>query len=135
MYHIFFILIFFDLTIYIFHLTTIIHALVNAEKDNIENNLREYRLEIKNQETNLTDSGDIAEQEIEITKINQRIDRQKLRLEKINLAMYKIQNNVNYGECNECGYDIPTGRLEAIPEAEYCTECLVALEREKAQYA
>ncbi len=107
----------------------------NAEKDNIENNLREYRLEIKNQETNLTDSGDIAEQEIEITKINQRIDRQKLRLEKINLAMYKIQNNVNYGECNECGYDIPTGRLEAIPEAEYCTECLVALEREKAQYA
>lgn len=105
-----------------------------SEKEKIETNIKDLRLSIQNQETNLTDSGDIAQQETEITEINQSIDRKKNRLSKINLAIFKIENNLNYGECDECGYEIPIGRLKAIPEAIHCAECLTVLEHKESQY-
>ena len=39
----------------------------------------------------------------------------------------------DYGECDECGEDIPEKRLELVPYAVYCVECKERLEKEGAE--
>lgn len=41
----------------------------------------------------------------------------------IKQALERIENG-EYGICQECGRQIPLGRLKAIPYASYCVECL-----------
>jgi RNA polymerase-binding protein DksA len=41
----------------------------------------------------------------------------------IKQALERIENG-EYGICQECGKQIPTGRLKAIPYTSYCVECL-----------
>lgn len=47
-------------------------------------------------------------------------DRERLRL--IQSALYKIGQGT-YGICEQCGSEIDSGRLEAIPEAHLCISC------------
>jgi len=44
------------------------------------------------------------------------------RLADIELAIAKIEENKNYGRCEECGKEIQMGRLSANPEARLCME-------------
>ncbi len=46
----------------------------------------------------------------------------ELRLKDINLALEKIEKE-KYGTCERCGKKIDPERLEACPEAKFCTNC------------
>lgn len=40
----------------------------------------------------------------------------------IDIALVKIEKG-RYGFCEKCGMQIPTARLDLIPEARFCVEC------------
>lgn len=44
------------------------------------------------------------------------------RLRDINLALEKIKNGT-YGQCENCGKNIPKERLDVFPEARTCLKC------------
>ena len=44
------------------------------------------------------------------------------RLKRINRALARVDAN-EYGQCEHCGENIDSNRLEAIPYAELCYEC------------
>ena len=50
-------------------------------------------------------------------------DLERVELEKINRALIHIQHN-RYGICDECGETIPSKRLDAVPYATQCVNCL-----------
>ncbi len=61
-------------------------------------------------------------------KIEQNIamhqfDELKKRKNRLIHALHKIENNPNYGVCQECEENIAFDRLKLIPEAIYCVEC------------
>ncbi len=51
----------------------------------------------------------------------------KQQLVQIHRAQHKIEAG-HYGYCEECGETIPFARLQVQPEAEFCVNCLQALE-------
>ncbi|HSP81635.1 MAG TPA: TraR/DksA C4-type zinc finger protein, partial [Myxococcaceae bacterium] len=45
-------------------------------------------------------------------------------LQRVVKALGKLRNEPeSFGECEECGDEIPLGRLEAMPYAELCIAC------------
>ena len=48
--------------------------------------------------------------------------KSKARLIRLENAMNRIENG-SYGICIKCKNEIPTGRLEAVPEALICVNC------------
>jgi DnaK suppressor protein len=45
-------------------------------------------------------------------------------LQRVNEALRKLDDDPGaFGQCTECGEDIPLARLKAMPYAELCTEC------------
>ena len=61
-----------------------------------------------------------ALQEQNVAKENLR--QSELRLKKIHGALHRLHNK-SFGECLECGDDIPRKRLEIMPENGYCVSC------------
>lgn len=55
-------------------------------------------------------------------------EREIIQLGKINKALEKISNG-SFGECEECGEDIPEKRLLAKPDATTCVFCAEKLEK------
>ncbi len=53
---------------------------------------------------------------------NAAVTRDLSELRAIEAARMRIEQGT-YGECTECGYDIPVERLEAQPMAERCAPC------------
>jgi len=45
-------------------------------------------------------------------------------LKKVNSALQKIKKGV-YGICDKCSQPISVGRLDAYPQADYCSKCQV----------
>ncbi len=46
---------------------------------------------------------------------------------KVQKALRKIKEEPkSFGECEECGDELPFGRLKAVPFAEYCVNCQAA---------
>ncbi|MCK5671953.1 MAG: TraR/DksA C4-type zinc finger protein [Spirochaetales bacterium] len=50
------------------------------------------------------------------------LSKSKARLIRLENAMNRIENG-SYGICIKCKNEIPTGRLEAVPEALICVKC------------
>ena len=50
------------------------------------------------------------------------MEKQGSRLREIENALKRIDEG-SYGECLDCGGDIPRARLEAYPTARRCTQC------------
>lgn len=50
-------------------------------------------------------------------------NRLESRLIDIENALEKIKNKKGYGTCEKCKKRIQKGRLEAIPEAKFCSKC------------
>lgn len=48
--------------------------------------------------------------------------RLELRLREVEDALKRLKAGT-YGKCEKCGKKIPEKRLEALPEARYCTAC------------
>jgi RNA polymerase-binding protein DksA len=53
----------------------------------------------------------------------------KLELKQIETALFKIDQGT-FGECEECGDEIPIKRLRVRPDAAYCLNCQETAEKE-----
>lgn len=60
--------------------------------------------------------------------------REKTFLKKIQKAIDKIEGGT-FGECEDCGNEINTKRLEARPETTLCIKCKEEQEREEKEFA
>jgi DnaK suppressor protein len=63
-------------------------------------------------------SSDNADQELTLSLLGSEEDA----LDQIEAALQRIEDG-SYGECEECGEQIPKSRLEAIPFAAQCVQC------------
>ena len=59
-------------------------------------------------------------------------DQERETLHNIDMALCRIQDG-EYGICEECGKDIPLGRLKALPFTCYCVNCKSHLEKLQEQ--
>jgi DnaK suppressor protein len=73
------------------------------------------------------DSDRITEQERLLT-IRSQLAARKADIEH---ALEKVGQD-EFGLCERCGQQIPSGRLEALPFARYCVECQEIADREGA---
>jgi DnaK suppressor protein len=54
-------------------------------------------------------------------------------LVKVQKALRKLKEDPkSFGECEECGDELPFGRLKAVPFAEYCVNCQAGKDGPKA---
>jgi DnaK suppressor protein len=59
-------------------------------------------------------------------------DREREKLRNIEEALLRFEEG-DYGVCDECGDDIPIGRLKVVPFARYCVKCKSDIEKMQAQ--
>ncbi len=50
------------------------------------------------------------------------LDSARTQRAEVLAALARVEDNT-YGQCVDCGHEIPEGRLEARPEAERCVAC------------
>ncbi|HAK69020.1 MAG TPA: conjugal transfer protein TraR [Treponema sp.] len=74
------------------------------------------------------DEADIASQRIEGTLMNELGEQSTRRLNMINAALDRIEQN-QYGICLLCEKPIPESRLEVLPYAPLCVDCQARQER------
>ena len=82
-------------------------------------------------EPNRTDEGRVGgdEDEQPLNEMLQAIASNRNRnsegvLQRVLKALGKLRDEPeSFGECEECGDDLPLGRLESMPYAEYCVNC------------
>jgi DnaK suppressor protein len=74
------------------------------------------------------DPGDASFADLSVDLGNAAVTRDLVELRAIDAARMRMQHGV-YGECIECGYDIPRERLLAQPTAERCAPCQEAYEK------
>ena len=98
--------------------------------------LREINEDLKHGREGAKDDGmdtyDLAseERDREISFILNDREREKLR--NIDEALLRIEEG-EYGICEECGDEIPIGRLKVMPFARYCVRCKSDIEKMQAQ--
>lgn len=68
------------------------------------------------------DPGDASFADLSVDLGNAAVTRDLTELRAIEAARTRMQNG-SYGECIECGYEIPWERLKAQPTAERCAPC------------
>ncbi len=59
-------------------------------------------------------------------------DREREKLKNIDEALLRFEEG-EYGICEECGDEIPIGRLKVMPFARYCVRCKSDIEKMQAQ--
>lgn len=64
----------------------------------------------------------------------QQLSVNRSRLKRLDAALGRIRGG-NFGVCSNCGNEIPSKRLEAMPWAEYCRDCQEELEKQAAARA
>jgi DnaK suppressor protein len=75
--------------------------------------------------TDMADIGtDAFEQELALNLLGSEEEV----LEQIDAALKRIEEGT-YGQCQECGREIPKTRLDAIPYASLCVKCAAREER------
>jgi len=94
-----------------------------------QSTLKEATGEISSYSTHMADQGtDSFERE----KAFQLASKSGRFLHHIDEALLRIKDKT-YGKCQECGKQISTARLEAVPHARLCIECKEKEEIKKAQ--
>jgi DnaK suppressor protein len=68
------------------------------------------------------DEMDVARSTADVETHASLIERSEDRLRLIEQALTRVENGT-YGTCAECGEDIPTDRLKALPFAMLCVDC------------
>ncbi len=68
------------------------------------------------------DPGDASFADLSVDLGNAAVTRDLTELRAIESVRARIRNG-SYGECIECGYEIPFARLQALPTAERCAPC------------
>ena len=75
------------------------------------------------------DDVDRADREISTQTFYKILDRKKKELKKIDILINRVQQEQDFGLCEECGGRIPEERLLIIPEAVLCVPCQRELEK------
>jgi RNA polymerase-binding transcription factor DksA len=73
------------------------------------------------------EGGDYANADLIAALDIAEVQRDVVELRELNAARARIDAGV-YGDCLDCGLDIPLGRLEAYPAAIRCTPCQASAE-------
>jgi len=97
----------------------IINTLLDNQKEDINNTSLDSYIE----------DFDRADREISAQTFYKLLDRKKKELDKINLLINRIQNEQDFGLCEECGMRIPEERLLIMPDASLCVPCQKDLEK------
>jgi DnaK suppressor protein len=82
-------------------------------------------------ELNFPDMGDQATAETDRNFMLRLRDRERMLLKKIEETIERIDNNEDYGKCEECGNEIGIKRLEARPVTTFCIDCKTRQEEEE----
>jgi RNA polymerase-binding protein DksA len=69
-----------------------------------------------------SDEADIARSELDRNMLMNLAERSEERLKAIEGAFERLERG-SYGECEQCGGEIPIERLRALPFASCCVEC------------
>jgi DnaK suppressor protein len=69
-----------------------------------------------------SDEADIARSELDRNMLMNLAERSEERLKAIEGAFERLERG-SYGECEQCGGEIPIERLRALPFASRCVEC------------
>jgi len=80
---------------------------------------------------NQSDESELEErsqQERSVRLLDRLDERGRRGVEAVTMALDRLAEGT-YGLCVDCGTEIPTARLEALPEAERCVPCAEAAER------
>ena len=80
------------------------------------------------------DAADIANIEINQSKIQKIGKRETYLLKKIELALSKIDDGT-FGECENCGEQIGVPRLMARPVAQLCIDCKTEQENHEKRFS
>ncbi len=82
-------------------------------------------------ELNFPDMGDQATAETDRNFMLRLRDRERMLLKKIEETIERIDNNEEYGKCEECGNEIGIKRLEARPVTTFCIDCKTRQEEDE----
>lgn len=116
------------------------HPLSPAELTRLRTLLQENRAELENQM--VQNKENLTPQSPELGAVLQRneareIDQALTNIDSADLARIdqalKRMDVGEYGQCADCGCDIPFARLEVEPQTQYCVAC--KSKREEAQAA
>jgi len=78
------------------------------------------------------DSVDASNDEVDKATTLRMSDRNRKYLTKINTALERIEED-DYGNCVECGEQIPVERLKARPVTIFCIECKEQREKQESR--
>ena len=96
--------------------------LLNGEKQRILNSMDEKSVQINFEQSESKDSVDEANQNIILSQTARFTNRENLYLKKIFNSLRKIEEGI-YGQCEDCGMNIPYGRLKARVTSDLCIVC------------
>ncbi len=82
-------------------------------------------------ELNFPDMGDQATAETDRNFMLRLRDRERMLLKKIEETIERIDNNEEYGICEECGNQIGIKRLKARPVTTFCIDCKTRQEEDE----
>ena len=88
--------------------------------------------QISFQQSEAKDSVDEANENIILSQTARLTNRDNLYLKKILNSLEKIEEG-SYGQCNDCGVDIPYSRLKARLTSDLCIVCKEERECEEKQ--
>ncbi len=99
-------------------------------KQLLESQLAELKARLEHIEADLaepmdSDSGERAVQMEDDESLEGQAAVIESRITATQRALLRVENG-SYGECMQCGKDIPQGRLDARPESVLCVTCKAA---------
>jgi len=100
-----------------------VEEIINKLLDNQKEDMTNTSLD------NYIEDFDRADREISAQTFYKLLDRKKKELDRINLLINRIQNDQDFGLCEECGMRIPEERLLIMPDASLCVPCQKDLEK------
>ncbi|MDB5761970.1 MAG: TraR/DksA family transcriptional regulator [Herminiimonas sp.] len=103
------------------HLKDLLNQRDQALRDDIrrEVNLQDDYAQLA---SDIPDPGDSSFANLSVDLGNAAVNRDIAELRAIQTARLRMENGT-YGECIDCGFDIPYERLQAQPMAERCAPC------------
>lgn len=98
------------------------------KKSSLDSTAKDASGEISSYSTHMADQGTDADEREKAFMLHSKSGR---LLYHIDEALRRIKDKT-YGKCMECGQQISTARLEAVPHARFCIACKEKEEKKKA---
>jgi DnaK suppressor protein len=108
---------------------------LEGQRDEILTNARKTLSgEIHLDPDDFPDEIDTASSEMNLAFQGRLRERERGLLSKINQAIERIEQGI-FGECQSCGEDIGTKRMQARPMAQFCIDCKAEQEQQERRNA